>query len=181
MLIKLKETKMNRNELKQFLTDNDISFQSYDNAKLKADFISEIWVESGMWTSMSRKDNAQSRKALRLLCKKYTMMSDSHSQQPIEWNYNDNVGPYNFKGQKVEEIRFHFNENNILDYIIIDFRYRYEDVTGYKLNSIWASKDERESARWGMNTTSFKLMPKYTEESKPSVYASHGDILKGLV
>ena len=102
---------MNRTELKQFLNENDISFIDGQDSKIDSLKNSDIWVESGWITAMSRKDNAQARKALRLLCKKYTMMCDDFSMEPTEWNYNDKAGKYTFKGQKVEELRFEFNDN----------------------------------------------------------------------
>lgn len=159
MLINKKEIKMNRTELKQFLNENDISFIDGQDSKIDSLKNSDIWVESGWITAMSRKDNAQARKALRLLCKKYTMMCDDFSMEPTEWNYNDKAGKYTFKGQKVEELRFEFNDNETLKEIHVTFIHIFEEEKGYKANSSWATSSDREEAMFKMHMTEFTINP----------------------
>ena len=170
---------MNRTELKQFLNENDISFVDGQDSKIDSLRSFTITVDSNWMIAMGRKDNAKARKALRLLCKKYTMMCNDFSIEPEEWEYNDKAGKYTFKGQKVEELRFEFDDNETLEEIYVTFIHIFEEQTGYKANSSWATASDREEAMFKMHMTEFCLKPKYTEESQPSVYASYGDILNG--
>ena len=171
---------MNRTELKQFLNENDIAFKDAQRFKFAECKDMDIYIESGWMTAMSKQENAQARKALRLLCKKYTMMCNDFSIEPEEWKYNDKAGKYTFKGQKVEELRFEFDDNETLKEIYVTFIHIFEEEKGYKANSSWATASDREEAMFKMHMTEFCLKPKYTEESQPSVYASHGDILNGI-
>jgi hypothetical protein len=163
MLIKLKEVKMNRKELKQFLNENNISFVDGQDSKLDSLKDLDITVDSSWITAMGREDNAKARKALRLLCKKYTMMCNDFSIEPKEWKYNDKAGKYTFKGQKVEQLRFEFDDNEILKEIYVTFIHIFEEQTGYKANSSWATASDREEAMFKMHMTEFCLKPKYNE------------------
>ena len=131
---------MNIEKTKQFLTKNNINFKEVGDS---------LWVESDFITSMSRRDSAQARKTARLFAKKYKLVETLSNE---EWKYNDKVGNYTFKGQKVDLVEIHF-ENNKLDCMEITFQYKFIEDLGYSANSHWATKSEREEALWGMNAT----------------------------
>ena len=142
---------MNIERTKQFLAKNEINFKEVGNT---------LWVESDFITSMSRKDSAQARKAARLLSKKYKLVETISNE---EWKYNDKVGNYTFKGQRVDLVEIHF-ENNKIDCMEITFHYKFIEDLGYSASSHWATKAEREQAMWGMNQTT--LIVRFDEKQK---------------
>lgn len=150
MINKNKGFKMNKNDIRKFLTENDITWTELEDHN-------EFWIESVWMSSMSRKDNAQARKTLRLLCKKYKLTTGDFSMEPTEWKYNDKVGKYTFKGQKVEDLKITFDDNNLIEHIHTTFITIFEEEKGYKANSSWATKSDREEAMFKMHMSEFCL------------------------
>lgn len=95
---------MNRTETIDFLNKNEINYSELRDGA--------IWVDSCPETSMSRKDSAQARKALRLIAKQSNLFLINNN----EWKYNDEI-----EGQKVLMVELKFQDNN-LDKINVDYK-----------------------------------------------------------